>query len=1207
MKKNKFLSLFTAAVLTVTGFWQNAALTASAAPKFFGAEIPEGSALAYSENSFGAMIANSINQENMRIMMNSVVHSVEMNGTEATVNYESKVAGRAVVCVYEDVGADKVPRLLGTGIQNFDAELNTVTVPVQMTALPEYYLVRVYLIGENDVPLSAEYSDPMHTREMQVLLQSDISYYMKDYEVLNMDGRTDTNYAVYSKDVEVLYFSKMENRVLSQDNENCVFEIENYTGPTQTGAIVSVECGNGTAAIFKIDSVEKNGDVTTIQGDRSMKTEDAFIYLKIETDTTNNSVTYTPPEPSEDTEGIVFECVVDEKPAQGRPAVAAMTTDAAGAEEESEEEIKNYQETVHFRIQFGKGEEGRDHTTGVDMSGFVDFQFDYHVEIYKAAGWDKISLDLSNIIEVGVEASITAENKIPFGTSLVMNPVGDVIIILGPYADFSITGMIDVSTEFSWSYGTGQKFHADAVVTDISLTAEGFIGVGLGAEIWGLGKGGGVSVVVGLKADFTTNPPHEGCGFCSDIALYFVGELDASLDIGIVDIGITPGIEIDFRHYHLSDTMGFGSGECPNLNGSSSNPDEPEEPDNPDNPEDNPDDPSQLVDIWPDEAKWLVVFELAEIDGETVAYLTRETRTSGRTEYKEALANVTEIRVPEYFGEYKVVGIGSRCFSDLDNLETVVLPDSIQSIGTSAFYNCEALTNVNLPKNLTYMGDSAFFWCNLSEIIIPSSLRDIPSGAFAGCNQATNIVIPEGVKTIGDSAFAGAGADNGTKIKIPMSVESVGESAMARTTVMSPIYVRDIGKDAFINCDFYDPETKSNTLVLSPFIRKIGAGAFVGSQAKKVVFPKYCTAVLGRSLFGDHDITSSASAAPAVTEVVLPDNMIRIPDSMFYRCRELEKVHWPSRQFEVGDRAFEGCTKLSLESLPRTLRKIGAYSFAFCWDTEQGLVLKLPDGLKEIGPYAFTYYSTEFTTELVEFHIPETVEKIYFSSFAGVNTSLLHVYFWNPNTEILDDVDAFKEQYASFLKNRTTTFYGYAGSTAEAFANKESYKFVTFETPPSDPGQTDNPPTSTDPPKSITFSDLLPNTIYNFYNLLGDEFTAENLLYLSQGMSDSNGTLTIYYLPKSDDTNADKFVRPAQDTTTTTEQPVSEIKGDVNGDFSVDVSDVVLSARFLAEDVTAPIKRQGISNLEVNGDGVTTPEDTIMILKFIAKIITSLD
>ncbi len=146
------------------------------------------------------------------------------------------------------------------------------------------------------------------------------------------------------------------------------------------------------------------------------------------------------------------------------------------------------------------------------------------------------------------------------------------------------------------------------------------------------------------------------------------------------------------------------------------------------------------------------------------------------------------------------------------------------------------------------------------------------------------------------------------------------------------------------------------------------------------------------------------------------------------------------------------------------------------------------------------------------------------------------------------------------------------------------------------------PEQPSDEPKTITFKDLEPNTIYNFYNLLGDQFTAENLLYLSQGMSDANGTLTVWYRPKSDDTDAQKYVKCLS-----TQKPVSTMKGDANGDFVVDVSDAVLCARFCAENSTANITRQGVVNLDVNGDGNTDFNDTIEILRYIARLITSFD
>lgn len=164
MKKPRLFSLLTAAVLTATGFWQNAALTASAEPGFTGATLPNCSAITMSNNSFGDMIADTINQENSRIMMNSVVHGVVMNNTEAVVNIDSTRDGKAVVCIYEDRADGIAPQLLGTGIQPFSAEQKSVTVPVQMDRLPQYYLVRAFLIGENDIPLSAEFTDSLHVQ-----------------------------------------------------------------------------------------------------------------------------------------------------------------------------------------------------------------------------------------------------------------------------------------------------------------------------------------------------------------------------------------------------------------------------------------------------------------------------------------------------------------------------------------------------------------------------------------------------------------------------------------------------------------------------------------------------------------------------------------------------------------------------------------------------------------------------------------------------------------------------------------------------------------------------------------------------------------------------------------------------------------------------------------------------------------------------------
>ena len=82
-------------------------------------------------------------------------------------------------------------------------------------------------------------------------------------------------------------------------------------------------------------------------------------------------------------------------------------------------------------------------------------------------------------------------------------------------------------------------------------------------------------------------------------------------------------------------------------------------------------------------------------------------------------------------------------------------------------------------------------------------------------------------------------------------------------------------------------------------------------------------------------------------------------------------------------------------------------------------------------------------------------------------------------------------------------------------------------------------------------------------------------------------------------------------TTETTEKQTSEttqsgktVWGDANEDKQVEVSDAVLVARFAAEDSEANISAQGKLNADVTGDQNINGDDTIKILRAIAKLIT---
>ena len=53
----------------------------------------------------------------------------------------------------------------------------------------------------------------------------------------------------------------------------------------------------------------------------------------------------------------------------------------------------------------------------------------------------------------------------------------------------------------------------------------------------------------------------------------------------------------------------------------------------------------------------------------------------------------------------------------------------------------------------------------------------------------------------------------------------------------------------------------------------------------------------------------------------------------------------------IGNSAFEGCSKVTSVSLPKTLTRIGGYAFDHCSSLKE---LSIPDGVTYIGGYAFS-------------------------------------------------------------------------------------------------------------------------------------------------------------------------------------------------------------------------------------------------------------
>lgn len=101
-------------------------------------------------------------------------------------------------------------------------------------------------------------------------------------------------------------------------------------------------------------------------------------------------------------------------------------------------------------------------------------------------------------------------------------------------------------------------------------------------------------------------------------------------------------------------------------------------------------------------------------------------------------------------------------YSGIDS--TVTVPATIENIAVKeiyyfAFYGIQTLNSVILPEGIESIGKSAFEGCSaLQNVSLPQSLTTIAAGAFKGCSNLTTITIPRAVKMIGDHVFTDCSA-----------------------------------------------------------------------------------------------------------------------------------------------------------------------------------------------------------------------------------------------------------------------------------------------------------------------------------------------------------------------------------------------------------------------------------------------------------------
>lgn len=151
-------------------------------------------------------------------------------------------------------------------------------------------------------------------------------------------------------------------------------------------------------------------------------------------------------------------------------------------------------------------------------------------------------------------------------------------------------------------------------------------------------------------------------------------------------------------------------------------------------------------------------------------YMTQGGASQGGTSQEQTAPKKTKLADWTYYGDESLVNItlgenvsdiGSFAFSR-SSLQSITIPEGVESIEYAAFYYCEDLTEIHIPETVTYIGEKAFagtpwlesFYDGSMVLEEDSDFLIVGDGVLiAYRGDAEEVEIPQGVKVIVADAF----------------------------------------------------------------------------------------------------------------------------------------------------------------------------------------------------------------------------------------------------------------------------------------------------------------------------------------------------------------------------------------------------------------------------------------------------------------------
>ncbi|MBO4561497.1 MAG: leucine-rich repeat domain-containing protein [Bacteroidaceae bacterium] len=275
---------------------------------------------------------------------------------------------------------------------------------------------------------------------------------------------------------------------------------------------------------------------------------------------------------------------------------------------------------------------------------------------------------------------------------------------------------------------------------------------------------------------------------------------------------------------------------------------------------------------------------------------------------------------------FTVAGINSAAFRGCENLNQVIIPNSVKEIGLNAFQDCKNLDVIGLPEGINVIGDYAFSGCaKLTRISLPKSLTGLNDGTFKGCSNLWCVFIPKSVSRLQKEVFSGCVQLKRIYITSSQPIRCIDDEEFGSfygvNKTQCTIYVPSNGMENYKKADVWNTffNIEENPLLHSDITDSRINYEFNSPNTLSIVDAQ-CDG------YANYSIPTSA----IINDVEY--SVTGIENYAFANNKSLLTVVFPEGLTSIGEKAFYGCTDILSITLPYSITEIGDWAFYDCKD-----------------------------------------------------------------------------------------------------------------------------------------------------------------------------------------------------------------------------------------------------------------------------------